>query len=454
VWLPLPHLLQLLPTQIDLFYRTGAFGSAVSIVSFGVTVWAAASLVLRLTGSATGAATAAALFILNPNLLYLQSTPMTEPLLLATTFVAVLWLYEWVAPGPPDPTAAPAHTEGVPAQLGWCLFAAAWTRYEAWPVIVAGLGAAAFAMWRRSDAPARVASRVARVAAWPVAAVLLFLVNSRLTIGSWFISGGFYERDPLYDGLAWRSLVAIWWGTHQLSGYVIETVALLTAAWLTIRALSRREAAAWLVPVALLAAAALPLYGFYQGHPYRVRYMVPAMAACALFCGIAVGAFRRPVKSHRTTRRPGLFAPAIAAALVTSSLIESPPLSGRAPLIEEAQWDLPRSRERQAVTACLAPHYGGETVMASMGSLAHYMQELSHEGFDIADFLHEGNGTLWTLALETGPAPHVGWMLIEEQSEGGDVLARRVREDTAFARGLRRVCEGGGLALYQRVVDN
>jgi hypothetical protein len=223
---------------------------------------------------------------------------------------------------------------------------------------------------------------------------------------------------------------------------------------LTIRALSRREAAAWLVPVALLAAAALPLYGFYQGHPYRVRYMVPAMAACALFCGIAVGAFRRPVKSHRTTRRPGLFAPAIAAALVTSSLIESPPLSGRAPLIEEAQWDVPRSRERQAVTACLAPHYGGEKVMASMGSLAHYMQELSHEGFDIADFLHEGNGTLWTLALETGPAPHVGWMLIEEQSEGGDVLARRVREDTAFARGLRRVCEGGGLALYQRVVDN
>ena len=25
VWLPLPHLIQLLPTQIDWFYRTGAF---------------------------------------------------------------------------------------------------------------------------------------------------------------------------------------------------------------------------------------------------------------------------------------------------------------------------------------------------------------------------------------------------------------------------------------------
>src|SRR5688572_12915631 len=127
VWLPLPHLIQVLPTQIDLFYRTGVFGSAVSMASFAVTVWAASSLVLRMTGSAAGASTAAALFILNPNLLYLQSTPMTEPLLLAVTFLAVLWIYEWVS----DPADA---RRNAPAKLGWVLFAAAWTRYEAWPV--------------------------------------------------------------------------------------------------------------------------------------------------------------------------------------------------------------------------------------------------------------------------------------------------------------------------------
>ena len=33
-----------------------------------------------------------------------------------------------------------------------------------------------------------------------------------------------------------------------------------------------------------------------------------------------------------------------------------------------------------------------------MGSLAHYMQELSREGFAIADFIHEGNGIIWELA--------------------------------------------------------
>jgi hypothetical protein len=30
--------------------------------------------------------------------------------------------------------------------------------------------------------------------------------------------------------------------------------------------------------------------------------------------------------------------------------------------------------------------------MASMGSLAHYMQELSASGYELRDFLHEGNG--------------------------------------------------------------
>ena len=52
-------------------------------------------------------------------------------------------------------------------------------------------------------------------------------------------------------------------------------------------------------------------------------------------------------------------------------------------------------------------------------------------------FIHEGNGALWDLALETGPAPHAGWMLVEEeQSEGGDVLAQRVRRDVVIHTGM------------------
>ena len=96
---------------------------------------------------------------------------------------------------------------------------------------------------------------------------------------------------------------------------------------------------------------------------------------------------------------------------------------------------MPASEGRRRVTACLRSAYGGEKILASMGSLAHYMQELSREGFHIVEFVHEGNGVIWEFAMETGPAHHAGWMLVEEQSEGGDVLARRIRRDPAFARG-------------------
>ena len=430
VWLPLPHLLNLAPTQIDFFYRTGMAASLISIASFAVCVWATARLVMAVTGSSTGAVAAATVLALNPNLLYLQATPMTEPLLLGLSALVVLWLFEW----------AQADRGDVPWRLGVALAGLAWTRYEGWAVLGASVGAAVFAMWRRGVAPRDLARRAWGLVQWPAAAVVLFLVNSRITVGAWFVSGGFYVPDPTYEGQLGRTIISLWWGTHELSGYVLEAVGLVTAALLVVRALTRRDAAALLIPVALLAAAALPFYAFIEGHPYRIRYMIPLVAACATLAGIGIGLLRHG-------------APLAAAALVAAALVESPPWDRQAPLLLEAQWDRPNSVGRRVVSGCLARGYRGDKILASMGSLAHYMQELSREGFDLADFVNEGNGVIWEQALETGPAPHAGWMLVEEQAEGGDVLAQRVRSAAAFARRMERVCEGGGVALYRRTTE-
>src|SRR5262245_52452613 len=86
VWLPLPHLIDVVPAQVDFFYRTGLFASLVSIACLAISTFAAARLILRVTGSIAGACVAAALLMFNPNLLYLHTTPMTEPLLLASTW--------------------------------------------------------------------------------------------------------------------------------------------------------------------------------------------------------------------------------------------------------------------------------------------------------------------------------------------------------------------------------
>ncbi len=110
VWLPLPHLLNAIPVQIDLFYRTGASAVAISIASFAITAGAIAWIVWTLTASSSAALAAAVVFAGNPNVLYLQATPMTEPLLLATMTVGVAALMAWTASATPR-TLATSHEQ-------------------------------------------------------------------------------------------------------------------------------------------------------------------------------------------------------------------------------------------------------------------------------------------------------------------------------------------------------
>jgi hypothetical protein len=84
-----------------------------------------------------------------------------------------------------------------------------------------------------------------------------------------------------------------------------------------------------------------------------------------------------------------------------------------------------------------------------MGSLAPYMQETARVGLSIRQYVHEGIGQLWADSLvEAGR--HAGWVLIEEEAEGGDLLARHRKSSPEFLTRFDRQCEGGGVALYRR----
>jgi hypothetical protein len=143
---------------------------------------------------------------------------------------------------------------------------------------------------------------------------------------------------------------------------------------------------------------------------------------------------------------------AVAAALVALVIFETHRFDGTAPMVQEAQLDRVHSRQRRVVTAYLDDHRREEKILVSLGSLSHYVQELSNDGVRIRDVVHEGNGLLWTAALES-PGAHVGWILMDELSRGGDVLCRRARKEPGFLRGFARVAEGGGVTLYRRVEE-
>jgi hypothetical protein len=430
VWLPLPHLLNLVPVQIDFFYRTGAFAVAVSVLSFGLMAYACARLILDATGSRAAALAGLSVLVLNPDIVYLQSTPMTEPLLLGLTTLSIALLARVVA----------SDAERGRTATGLTMAAACLTRYEAWPLTACALGVACLALWRRGVPAGTAIRRVAGIATFPALAGAAFLVQSRLTVGHWFVTGGFYVVDNPDMGRPFKTLGSLWWASHHLNGYGVLLWAVAGAAAVLVAGLRARERAATLVVLSMAASAALPWYAFFIGHPFRFRYMIPLVPALAVWAGIGVG----------LTRRLRVVA---AVALLALVLVETRPFDAAAPMVVEAQLDRVHSRERKVVTEYLRQHRRDGKILISLGSLSHYVQELSAIGVNVRDVVHEGNGDLWTAALEM-PEAHVGWVLVEELAEGGDVLAARAREYPAFLRAFTRVAEGGGVALYRRNRDS
>jgi hypothetical protein len=435
VWLPLPHLLNALPVQIDFFYRTGAWAVAISVTAFAVACGSIAWIVVALTGSRAAALAAVLVFALNPNVLYLQATPMTEPLLLALSALAAACLMRWLD----REIAAPPAGRRLERAAGWALALACLSRYEAWPIAAAAIGACVWGLWRSGLPAAAACRRAAAVARYPGAVIVAFLLFSRVVIGQWFVAEGFFVAENKALGDPWLALKQIGWGLRALSGPALVAVAAAGCGALIVAGFRRRRADAW-IAAALGAAAALPWAAFTRGHPFRIRYMVPLVAIEAVAAGAATAL---PIVPARWRAAPAL-------ALVLLAGVELRPFDARAPMVVEAQWDQPNRPVRQRVTECLAAWRDGEKIMASMGSLGHYMQETSRSGFAIRDFLHEGNGDIWLAALELSPRPYAGWILIEEKANGGDLLARKAREHPEWLSGYSRVCEGAGLALYRR----
>ncbi len=127
-WLPLPHALMLPFVANDLLWRSGLAGAIPSSLCFvlaGSFLFAAAR---RIFNSAAAAATATALFALNPNVLYLQAIPMSESVFFAC-LMALLYF-----------TVRFRETQGFGAVAGAGIAACAATlsRYDGWFLIPFG----------------------------------------------------------------------------------------------------------------------------------------------------------------------------------------------------------------------------------------------------------------------------------------------------------------------------
>ncbi len=161
---------------IDPLYRSGLAGAIPSMASYVVaTVYLFRSA--KLLFSSVGAGwVAAAIFALNPNILYMQSTPMTELVLLGSIIFGLFYLFRWV------------ETErALDLVLCATAFAAgSLVRYDAWALAMAELLVVAFIAWRRHGLKA------AEGVAW-LYSLLAFAGGAAWLLYNWIIDG-----DPFY----------------------------------------------------------------------------------------------------------------------------------------------------------------------------------------------------------------------------------------------------------------
>jgi hypothetical protein len=127
VWLPLPHLLMVPFVQVYAWWANGIAGTIPSALAYLASCVGFYRLARRWLPM-HAAALALTFFALNPNLLYLQTTAMTEPLFVCEMIWSAELLAEWRASLDADPTRANRLQVWIVAVL----IASVWTRYDGW----------------------------------------------------------------------------------------------------------------------------------------------------------------------------------------------------------------------------------------------------------------------------------------------------------------------------------
>jgi hypothetical protein len=177
VWLPLPHLLLLPFVAVYAWWANGIAGmipSALAYIAGCTGIYRLARHWLR----ASAAVVALLFFALNPNLLYLQTTAMTEPLFLCEMVWLAVWLVEWRGALNNDPPRAACLLRCI----ALVLIAAVFTRYDGWILAVLAWTSVGVVQLRHSTLRSR-SFWIASVAV--VAAPLLWFAYNSIVFGDW-----------------------------------------------------------------------------------------------------------------------------------------------------------------------------------------------------------------------------------------------------------------------------
>lgn len=406
IWLPLPHILNALPAQNDFLYHTGLFAGVLSVASFVAGVVTLGAAAARVTGERWAGIVAATVPLGNPGWLYLQTTPMTEPLFFGLVGGLVHFLVRWRA-------------QRDPRDLRWaslCSALACLVRYEAWPIALVSI---VFAF----DATLPPRERRAHLLRYAVRALLapVFLYS----LHSLYVSGRVLytiEGHNLTDTGGDPARAALRVLTGLVAAFGLPLVAAASVALGVLAA--RRDARGFLV-LALCAPAGVTFAAYFTGHPVKARYAL--LLAPAL--GLALAA---------ATRGRVVAQAAVIALAAAQGLALPRPL----PVLVEATRDEWAVQARHAGLVTLRQEYRGGRILAALSAASPLVFDLR---LPLREIVHEGNEDLWKEA-QRRPSAVAAWVVIYPWDPLGEMARRR----PGFPEGFVAVRRLGSATLYAR----
>ena len=304
-------------------------------------------------------------------------------------------------------------------------------------MVTAAVLALALSRLARGLTPTAALQETAQLAIFPVLAIVAFFFHSWFTTGAWFITSGFYLPDNVAHGNPYKAFTAVVSGMRLLIGTPLVLVALAGAALVLVRGFSRAEHAASLVTLALVALMVLPAYAFFQGIRSGCAHMVAPTVGAAVFVGMAIGLLR------------GVARQAAAIAVIAWLAFTTKPLDAQAPMVQEAQWDVPFSQGRRNVDR--VPH---ARIPRRAHPRQHGLARSLHAGAVRRGHRHQelrarGQSALLAGGDRSAKRPRPGGSSSRSGLRGATCSPRKCANRPPLQTGFTRVCADGGVALYK-----
>jgi len=448
VWLPLPHILMWPFIWNNYLWHSGLAGSFVSMICYVVASIYLFLAARRLTRSSSVSFVGTLLFILNPNVLYLQSTPLTEMVCLATLAMAGYYFLSWIQEG----------------ELKQLVFTAGGTslatlaRYDGWALFVGLLCLIPLVGWLKHQRWLHIQANL-----------VVFSTLGGLGIGLWLLWNQIIFGDPLYFQRSvyssqaivanklftyhnlWQSVRYYTLDVEQTIGLVLFGLVVVAIIWFILRSRftpSTLGAVIFLAPFAFyvvalyagqdtiwLPGAVPPNAGVYM---FNVRFGVQMVAPAALFIATLLQAINRGAVSRW---RPVVGHVLLAGIILMQSIL----LTSQGIIsLQEGQHNYPCSSQ-QIITQYLAQHYNGGRILQDVTT----GPETTEAGMDFKNIIYQGSGSLWQQAVEN-PASIIEWVIVRPGSQ--DLVAQHVDvNDPHFLSQFTLVArQTDGILLYHR----